>query len=118
MKSTEELQRKLYGEMLSRIQEDDSTAPVRDRIALVLPADGEGKQYPILCRKPALDAAEQVILDLNALAAGKKFLAWAVGRSATTATSSPTRRRDGLRQYDLHVRDLRSGADGRRRSRG
>src|SRR5438067_1399149 len=29
MKSTEELRKRLYGEMLSRIQEDDSSAPVR-----------------------------------------------------------------------------------------
>jgi len=70
-------------------------------------------QYPILCRKPAPDAAEQVILDLNALAAGKKFLGlggWEVSDDGNRLAY--TTDETGFRQYDLYVRDLRSGADG------
>jgi len=86
MKSTGSCRRSSYGEMLlahpgGRLDRADA-----DRIALVLPADGEGEAVPILCRKPALDAAEQVILDLNALAAGKKFLGlggWEVSDDGT-----------------------------------
>ena len=113
MKPTVELQKKLYGEMLSRIQEDDSTAPVRIGSHWYYQRTEKGKQYPILCRKPAPDAAEQVILDLNALAAGKKFLGlggWEVSDDGNRLAY--TTDETGFRQYDLYVRDLRSGADG------
>ncbi|HEX9575837.1 MAG TPA: hypothetical protein VF994_17205 [Myxococcales bacterium] len=113
MKPTEELQKKLYGEMLSRIQEDDSTAPVRIGSHWYYQRTEKGRQYPILCRRPAPDAAEQVVLDLNALAAGKKFLglgAWEVSDDGNRLAF--TTDETGFRQFDLHVRDLRSGADG------
>ena len=58
MKPTEELQKKLYGEMLSRIQEDDSTAPVRIGSHRYYQRTEKGKQYPILYRRPAPDGAE------------------------------------------------------------
>src|SRR5438067_2559830 len=113
MKPTEALQKTLYAEMLSRIQEDDSSAPVRIGSHWYYQRTEKGKQYPILCRKPALDAAEQVILDVNALAAGKKFLGlggWEVSDDGNQLAY--TIDETGFRQYDLHVRDLRSGADG------
>src|SRR5438067_11062915 len=74
MKPTEALQRTLYGEMLSRIQEDDSTPPVRVGSFWYYQRTEKGKQYPILCRSASPGAAEHVVLDLNVLAAGKKFL--------------------------------------------
>jgi oligopeptidase B len=113
MKPTEALQKTLYGEMLSRIQEDDSTAPVRVGSHWYYQRTEKGKQYPILCRKPLPGAAEQVVLDLNALAAGKKFLGlggWKVSDDGNRLAY--TRDETGFRQYDLHVRDLRSGKDG------
>ena len=113
MKPTEELQKKLYGEMLSRIQEDDSTAPVRIGPHWYYQRTEKGKQYPILCRRPAPDGAEQVVLDLNALAAGKKFLglgAWEVSDDGNRVAY--TTDETGFRQFDLHVRDLRSGKGG------
>jgi len=113
MKLTEPLQKALYDEMLSRIQEDDSTPPVRIGSHWYYSRTEKGKQYATLCRKAALDAPEQVILDINALATGKKFLGlggWEVSddgmRLAYTTDET------GFRQYDLHVRDLRTGADG------
>jgi len=113
MKPAEALQKTLYAELLSRIQEDDSTPPVRIGSHWYYQRTEKGKQYPILCRKPAPEAGEQVILDVNALAAGKKFLGlgdWELSddgmRLAYTTDET------GFRQYDLHVRDLRSGKDG------
>jgi len=113
MKPTEALQKTLYAEMLSRIQEDDSTAPVRIGSHWYYQRTEKGKQYPILCRKSAPDSGEQVILDVNALAAGKKFLGlggWEVSDDGTRLAY--TTDETGFRQYDLHVRDLRNGKDG------
>src|SRR3954469_24785711 len=85
MEKTRPLQQKLYDEMLSRVQETDSTAPWRKDGFYYYSRTEKGLQYPILCRKAASgrsadarsnigDAPEQVMLDLNQLAAGKKFL--------------------------------------------
>ncbi len=113
MKPTQPLQKTLYDEMLSRIQEDDSTPPVRIGSAWYYQRTEKGKQYPILCRKSVLDAPELVILDVNALAAGKRFLGlggWEVSDDGTQLAY--TTDETGFRQYDLHVRDLRTGRDG------
>ena len=113
MRPTEPLQKQLYEEMLSRIQEDDSTVPVRIGSNWYYSRFEKGKQYQILCRKAALDAPEQVILDVNALAAGKTYLGlggWEVSDDGTELAYSLDE--TGFRQYDLHLRDLRTGRDG------
>ena len=74
MKPTEPLQEKLYSEMLGRIKETDLTVPYRKGAFLYYSRTEKGKQYPILCRSASPGAAEHVVLDLNVLAAGKKFL--------------------------------------------
>ena len=50
----------------------------------------EGKQYPIHCRKKGtLDAAEEVMLDVNELAKGEKF--FSVGRARGERRRQPAR---------------------------
>ena len=70
----------------------------------------EGKQYPYMCRrKGSMDAAEEMLLDVNALAEGK-FMgigAFAVSDDANLLAYSTDE--TGYRQYTLHVKDLRSG---------
>src|SRR5206468_7427606 len=62
------LRQKLYDEMLSRIQETDEQVPyLRDGFWYYTRTE-KGKQYPIICRKTAPGAPEQVILDVNKLA--------------------------------------------------
>ena len=52
----------------------------------------EGKQYPIHCRKKgSLDAPEEIVLDLNALAEGHKFLALGAFAVSDDGSCSPTR---------------------------
>jgi oligopeptidase B len=72
-----------------------------------------GRQYPIYARKRGrLDAPEQVTLDLNKLAAGKRFLgldAYQVSDDGNLLAYSLDT--TGYRQYTLHVRDLRTGRD-------
>ena len=54
MKSTEELQAKLYAEMLSHIKETDESVPYRDRGWYYYTRTVEGSQYPIHCRRKAV----------------------------------------------------------------
>jgi oligopeptidase B len=114
MKPTEALQQKLYDEMLSRIQQTDLTVPYRDRGFFYYSRTQEGRQYPIHCRrKGSLDAAEQVLLDVNQLAFGKAFVS--VGAQAISPDGTQlafTVDETGFRQYTLHVKDLGTGALG------
>ena len=111
MKPTRSLQNKLYKEMVSRIKETDESVPYRKGDWFYYRRNQKGKQYPIFCRKfQNLEAKEQVILDLNKLARGLKFLS--VGTLSLSddghllAYSVDT---TGFRQYTLYVKDLRTG---------
>ena len=74
MKPTEELQRKLYGEILGRIKETDLSVPVRRDEYLYYTRTEQGKQYAIYCRKRgSLEADEEILLDGNLLAEGHGY---------------------------------------------
>ena len=105
------LQDALYAEMLARIQQTDLSVPYRRSGWLWYTRTIEGRQYPLHCRRAdGPDAAEQVVLDLNALAEGHSFMAVGDyeaspdGRRLAYTTDST-----GYRQYTLHVKDLESG---------
>ncbi|MBI3469790.1 MAG: S9 family peptidase, partial [Candidatus Solibacter usitatus] len=102
----------LYKEMLGRIKQTDLSVPVRHGAYFYYSRTEEGKQYPIQCRRKGnMDAPEEVMLDLNELAKGHKFLGLGgleVSDDANLlAYSTDT---TGYRQYTLHVKDLRTGA--------
>jgi oligopeptidase B len=108
MKDTEAFQQALYAEMLARIKEDDVSVPYRRGRHFYYARTETGKQYPIYCRKAErLDAAEQVVLDLNVLAAGHPFFslgAYTVsddGRWLAYSTDVT-----GFREYTLAIKDL------------
>ena len=63
--------------MLARIKETDASVPYRKDGYLYYSRTEEGRQYPILCRKQGLEAAEEVTLDLNVLAEGLRSWPWA-----------------------------------------
>jgi len=113
MKPTEPFQKKLYGEMLSRIKENDVDVPYREGNYFYYSRTEAGKQYQIRCRKAgSLDAAEQVLLDINELAKGQVFMGvWAYAVSPDGNFLAYSTDTTGFRQYVLHVRDLRSGKD-------
>src|SRR5277367_3736686 len=89
MAKTEELQGKLYSEMLSHIKETDVSVPFRDRGWYYYTCTVEGSQYPIHCRRLAVGAKydegqpEEILLDVNKLAEGQPFM------SVGTMTVSP-----------------------------
>src|SRR6185436_14981560 len=75
MKPTEALQEKLYNEILSHIKQTDVNVPYRWGNYFYYSRTVEGKQYPIYCRKAgSLEAAEEILLDLNEMAKGQKFM--------------------------------------------
>src|ERR1700742_5093687 len=75
MRPTEELQAKLYTEMLSHIKETDVSVPFRYGDYFYYTRTEQGLQYPIHCRKHgSLEAEEQIMLDVNQLASGEPFM--------------------------------------------
>src|ERR1700752_3591152 len=75
MKPTEGLQEKLYTEILSHIKQTDVSVPYRWGDYFYYTRTIEGKQYPVICRKlKSLEAAEQILLDVNEMAKGQKFM--------------------------------------------
>lgn len=111
MAPTKALQETLYAEMLGRIQQTDLSVPARSGGYWYYSRTEEGKQYPVMCRrKSSMAADEEILLDLNALAEGHKFLslgAYTVSDdSHWLAFSLDT---TGYRQYTLRVKDLRTG---------
>ncbi|NLM17936.1 MAG: S9 family peptidase [Candidatus Riflebacteria bacterium] len=74
MKDTEDLQKKLFEEIKSKIKENDKSVPCRKSGYLYYSRDIKGKQYPVHCRKKDVDGAEEeVILDENLLALNQSY---------------------------------------------
>jgi oligopeptidase B len=103
------LRRRLYAEMLSRIQETDQSVPTRKGEFLYYARTEQGRQYPILCRRGP-GGAEAVTLDLNELARGEGYVALGAyevsddGRLLAYSVDD-----DGSRRHTLFVRDLERG---------
>ena len=113
MAPTQALQGRLYDEMLSHLKQTDDSVPYRRGEWFYYSRTEEGKQYAILCRKHgALTAPEQVILDVNKLAEGQKFMA--LGDSSVSDDGkllAYSTDNVGFRQYALHIRNLETGQD-------
>ena len=110
MKHTVPLLEKIYNEILSHIKQTDTNVPYRWGNHFYYTRTEEGKQYPIFCRKKALDAPEEIVLDQNELAKGHKFMSIGAfvpsddGNLLAYSTDST-----GYRQYTLQIKDLRTG---------
>jgi len=111
MKHTEALQQKLYDEMLGRIKETDVSVPYRENGYLYWNATEKGKSYATFMRRRATAGSpDEVVLDANALAVGKKFsqvgsLEVSPGGSRAAYLHDTT----ALRVYTLYVKDLATG---------
>jgi oligopeptidase B len=111
MAPTAELQKKLYDEMLGRIKQTDIQVPYRKDGYYYYTRTIEGKQYPVYARKKGnLDAAEEVLLDVNQLAEGKTYMSVdSFNVSDDTNLLAYSIDDNGYRQYKLFVKDLRTG---------
>src|SRR6267142_773979 len=111
MKPTEGLQKKLYDEMLSRIKETDVEVPYKEGGYFYYLRTEAGKQYQIHCRKKGgMDAPEEVVLDVNEMAKGQKFMSLGAYHVSDDGNLlAYTTDNTGFRQYTLAVKDLRTG---------
>lgn len=113
MRHTKGLQSRLYEEMVGRIQETDTGAPVWNGGYLYYNRTEKGKQYAISCRRRGtMDAEEQVLVDLNAIVEEEKLKYLTMGFSKI----SPDHRllaysldRDGNENFTIHFKDLVTG---------
>ncbi len=101
----------LYNEMLSHIKQTDLDVPVQDNGYWYYSRTEEGKQYRFYCRKKGdLDSPEEVLLDVNSLAQGKKFLsAQPRGASDNSLLYAYITDTTGFREYYLSIKDLSNG---------
>jgi oligopeptidase B len=111
MSSTKGLQDKLYKEMVNRLQETDTTAPIINEGYYYYSRTAEGQQYPIYCRKQGnLAATEEVLIDLNKLAEGHEYLDLGVTRiSPNQRLYAYTIDTTGSEDYSVYVKDLATG---------
>ena len=123
---TKAVQDRLYGEIVARIKQDDASVPSRERGYWYYARFETGKDYPIHARRkdaPGMDAlsiqqanaagdfaGEEVLLDVNALAAGKDY--YSVGDFEVTPDNAILAYADdtnGRRQYTIRFRNLATG---------
>jgi oligopeptidase B len=111
MKSSQALQETLYKEFLARMKQTDLSVPYLDRGYWYYNRSEEGKQYPIHCRKKGtLDAAEEIILDVNELGKGEKFFsAGGLHVSHDGNLLAFTSDTTGFREFYLSVKNLKTG---------
>ncbi|RQP17486.1 MAG: S9 family peptidase, partial [Parapedobacter sp.] len=111
MSGTKKLQSQLFDEMKGRIKEQDESVPYFKNGYYYYTRTEEGKQYFKFCRKKEnLDAPEEILLDVDALAEGHSYYA------AGGFNVSPDNRllaygvdTVSRRQYTIHVKNLETG---------
>jgi oligopeptidase B len=111
MRHTEGLQERLYQELRGRIKESDLSVPTREDGWLYYTRTEAGAQYPIFCRRlDRRDAPEEVLLDLNQLAAGHAYFRMGAFEVSPDhrllAYSADT---TGAESFTLFVKDLATG---------
>ncbi len=100
----------LYAETISHIAEDDSSPPAKHRGFEYWSRVEAGKQYSVFLRRKAPKGADEVILDVNELGRGKKYIGLgALEVSDDTKTLLYSTDETGFRQYTLQVKDLEKG---------
>lgn len=108
---TQEFQKELFEEMKARIKEDDESVPYLYNGYYYITRFETGKDYPIYSRKKeSLSAKEEIMLDCNELAKGKKYFKLS-GLSISEDNQLATYAIDlvGRRIYTLEVKNLITG---------
>lgn len=111
MADTEELQEKLFNEIVSRIKQTDESVPYKKNGYFYYTRYEAGKEYPVYARKKgSTDRKEEIMLNANERAEGKSYY------SAAGMNVSPDNRllafgEDTVsrRKYTLRFKDLQTG---------
>ncbi|MEH6420660.1 S9 family peptidase [Pseudomonas sp. CGJS7] len=111
MKPLKPVEDALYGEIVGRIKQDDSSVPYRERGYWYYTRFETGQDYPIHARrKGSMEAAEEILLDVNAMAKGKDYFS-AAGLEVTQDNTILAWADDavGRRQYKIRFKNLTTG---------
>jgi oligopeptidase B len=111
MAPTVKLQEKLFDEFKARIKQTDMSVPYKKDGYFYYSRTEEGKEYPIYCRKKgALDAAEEILLDVNKIATGHKYCSTRPPEVSSNANlMAYAVDTVGRRFYTITIQDLRTG---------
>ncbi len=111
LSESETFQASLFEEMKARIKQTDMSVPYKSNGYFYYTRYEEGKEYTVYCRKAeTLEAAEEVMLNVNELAEG--FAYYAIGGTSVSenkeilAYSVDTVSR---RKYTIHFKNLTTG---------
>lgn len=108
---TEELQEKLFKEIVGRIKQKDESVPVKDDGYWYYTRYEEGKEYPIYARKKGtLQATEEIMVNANERAEGKSYYA-ASGMNVSPNNQLLAFGEDTVsrRKYTIRFKDLKTG---------
>ena len=113
MEDTSQLQEDLYQEMLSRLKEDDYSAPMKHGQYFYYGRIEKGKDYSYYCRKKeSLEAKEEIYFDVNAEAEGRGYYSLGtLSRSKGDRYLAYSENTTGSMEYTVKVRNLESGQD-------
>ncbi|WP_425153734.1 S9 family peptidase [Candidatus Palauibacter sp.] len=110
MAHTEGLQAELFDEIRGRIRQTDLSVPVKEGDFFYYTRTEDGSDYPIHARKRgSLDAEEEVILDVNALAEGHDFFAAFPEVSSAGDVMAWAEDTRGRRIHTVRIRNLDTG---------
>ena len=108
-----DLQDRLYHEIVGRVQETDTSAPIYFKGWWTYTRTVEGLDYEIYCRRRgSMDAQEEVILDGNELARGHEYFELGyVEHSPDENVVAYAADINGSELHELRFRDLTTGRD-------
>jgi oligopeptidase B len=106
------LRERLYTEMVGRVQQTDTGAPVRHGPYVYYTRTVEGSQYAVHCRHPRDGGEEQLLLDENVAACDRGYFHLGDAEvSPDHVTLAYTVDFTGAERYTLHLRSLATGVD-------
>lgn len=120
LSDTEDLQEKLFKEIVGRIKEDDESVPYFKNGYWYYSKYEKGQEHPIYCRKKgSLEDEEQVMLNVNELAEGHSYYHVA-GMSISPDNRFLAFGEDTIsrRIYTIRIKDLETGEIGDLRIEG
>lgn len=107
----------IYDAMIARVPDTEAKVPVQNGEYYYYSRMEKHLEYPVFARKRAqnrlqlADAEEEVLLDLNALAADGEYLSVTVQRlSPDQSKLAYLVNRDGTDRYVVYIKDLKTGA--------
>src|SRR5580658_8146663 len=106
------LRERVYGEIVARVQQSDTSAPVRHGPHVYYTRTVEGRQYAMHCRRRQGGGIEEILLDENAVADGHAYFQLGDAEvSPDHALLAYSVDVSGGELHGLRFRDLTTGAD-------